>query len=300
MLLSAFNELTRQRCTSNSDALEDKTKWHIGSRSPTTLRMVEFQLEDVFLVIFILNMDRKPNVVEFFILGHQWQEWHSQGWQDKDGDQITTTTPESRSNLPQEGEKVSIVVKFTWIRNPFVVLRTSQIFFFLAVSRPDSGNCHERDGSVYRQHLTVRTHAHFFSLRTRHMWLHVWLKGLTILCVARKVISSLVMSLLNVPSTPFPPHLLIAYYHTDATDWNQTKPVRDSALGWTVWPIWPIRLQTQTMERPRPTLSGPSGKSALSVLRADWTSDHCHCHCWIARAFAHHQKIATSFHAVGA
>ena len=23
---------------------------------------------------------------------------------------------------------------------------------------------------------------------------------------------------------------------TDATDWNQTKPVHDSALGWTVWP----------------------------------------------------------------
>ena len=31
--------------------------------------MVEFQLEDVFLVTFILNMDRKPNVVELFILG---------------------------------------------------------------------------------------------------------------------------------------------------------------------------------------------------------------------------------------
>ena len=31
--------------------------------------MVEFQMEDVFLVVFILNMDRKPNVVEFFILG---------------------------------------------------------------------------------------------------------------------------------------------------------------------------------------------------------------------------------------
>ena len=46
--------------------------------------MVEFQLEDVFLVIFILNTDKKPNVVEFFILGHQWQEWHSQGWQDKE------------------------------------------------------------------------------------------------------------------------------------------------------------------------------------------------------------------------
>ena len=31
--------------------------------------MVEFQLEDVFLVIFFLNMDRKPNVVDFFFLG---------------------------------------------------------------------------------------------------------------------------------------------------------------------------------------------------------------------------------------
>ena len=29
---------------------------------------------------------------------------------------------------------------------------------------------------------------------------------------------------------------LIVYYHTDATDWNQTKPVSDSALGCTVWP----------------------------------------------------------------
>ena len=34
---------------------------------------------------------------------------------------------------------------------------------------------------------------------------HVWLKGLTILGVSRKLISSLVMSLLNVSSTPFPP-----------------------------------------------------------------------------------------------
>ena len=30
----------------------------------------------------ILNMDRKPNLVELFILGHQRQEWPSQGWQD--------------------------------------------------------------------------------------------------------------------------------------------------------------------------------------------------------------------------
>ena len=35
------------------------------------------------------------------------------------------------------------------------------------------------------------------------------------------------------------PHFLLfltVCYHTDATNWNQTKPVCDSVLGWTVWP----------------------------------------------------------------
>ena len=35
---------------------------------------------------------------------------------------------------------------------------------------------------------------------------------------------------------PVSSYLLTACCHTDATGWNQTKPVRDSALGWTVWP----------------------------------------------------------------
>ena len=48
-------------------------------------------------------------------------------------------------------------------------------------------------------------HTRTFSRCARHMRSHVWLKGLTILGVSRKVISSLVMSLLNVSSTPFPP-----------------------------------------------------------------------------------------------
>ena len=52
--------------------------------------MVEFQLEDVFVVIFILNVDRKPNVVELFILGPSMARmvWLV----------ITTTTPESRTD----------------------------------------------------------------------------------------------------------------------------------------------------------------------------------------------------------
>ena len=59
--------------------------------------------------------------------------------------------------------------------------------------------CHH---PVYRQHFTVRTHAHFFSLRTPHITRLA--QGLTILCVSGKVISLLVMSLVNVPLNPFP------------------------------------------------------------------------------------------------
>ena len=47
-----------------------RQKEHNGSRSPTTLFMVEFQLEDVFLVIVIIfKLVTKPNMVEFVILG---------------------------------------------------------------------------------------------------------------------------------------------------------------------------------------------------------------------------------------
>ena len=60
---------TRPRNTSYSNALADMAKRRIGSISPTTLRMFEFQLSDVFLFIFIVNMDRKHNVVELFIFG---------------------------------------------------------------------------------------------------------------------------------------------------------------------------------------------------------------------------------------
>ena len=71
----------------------------------------------------------------------------------------------------------------------------------------------------------------FFSLRTPHVIARL-AQGLTILCVSRKVISSLFMSLLNVPSTPFHP----IFSSPTTTPTPLTKPVRDSALGWTVWP----------------------------------------------------------------
>ena len=76
------------------------------------------------------------------------------------------------------------------------------------------------------------------TLRTIHpMHLH-WLKVFerSFVCFS-KVIPSATMSLPGVLDfTPFPSCLYFVHCDTDTTDWNQTKPVRDSALGWTVWP----------------------------------------------------------------
>ena len=60
---------------------------------------------------------------------------------------------------------------------------------------------------LYRWHPTVRTHAHIFLVAhfTRERTCGSRLEGLTICLHASKVIPSLVMSLLNVPSTPCPP-----------------------------------------------------------------------------------------------
>ena len=45
--------------TSNSVTLEDKTAQHIGSYSPTALRVVEFQLAAAYLVNFISTWTEK-------------------------------------------------------------------------------------------------------------------------------------------------------------------------------------------------------------------------------------------------
>ena len=75
----------------------------------------------------------------------------------------------------------------------------------------------------------------------------VWLKSQLLddsVCV-RKIIPSPVMSLLGVPSRPFPAVLSSTNFFSDATfriiyttEWNQKTPLCHSAV------IWPIRLQT--------------------------------------------------------
>ena len=46
---------------------------------------------------------------------------------------------------------------------------------------------------------------------------------------------------------PVSSFLLITCCLTDANDWNQIKPVCDSALGWTVWPSGRCDSETQVM-----------------------------------------------------
>ena len=95
---------SRKRSTSCSNELADKAKRHIQSSSPTTCRKVESQLEDVFLVIFILNMDRRHNLVELFILGPPMARMaHSWMARQRMARSLTTsTTPESRTDQHKE------------------------------------------------------------------------------------------------------------------------------------------------------------------------------------------------------
>ena len=53
----------------SSVTFEDKTAQHIGSHTPTTFGVVEFQLAAAFLFIFIFHMDRKLDMVELSTLG---------------------------------------------------------------------------------------------------------------------------------------------------------------------------------------------------------------------------------------
>ena len=127
------------------------------SNARTTLRMVEFQLENVFLVIFILNMDVKPNVVEFFILGQSKARMARMARQRMVGSAITRTTPESctekyKESCMETSERERSQLLSGSPESGFHSQSCARLNFlsFLAVSRPDSSDCHESDGRAYR------------------------------------------------------------------------------------------------------------------------------------------------------
>ena len=151
--------------------------------------MVEFQLEDVFLVIFFPNMDRKPNVVEFFILGPSMARMApSRVASQRMGPATTTTTPDSRSNLLQEtvGERKGLSCCQVHL-NPDSMCSLAHFsdfssFWQFRVQRVATAM---NATGVCRQHLTARTHAHFFSLRTPHVSTRS-AQGLDDSCLPRK------------------------------------------------------------------------------------------------------------------
>ena len=73
-------------------------------------------------------------------------------------------------------------------------------------------------------------HTRTFSRCARHMCLHGWLQGLTILCVQK---SQFIFGKVFVECSfdPVSSCLLTVYYHTDATDWNRTEPVWSGQSG---------------------------------------------------------------------
>ena len=115
--------------------------------------------------IIIFKMVTKPNMVEFVFLAQSWHKWHSHGWRllepvwPKREVQHCQSQPVSSDSMfglvPVFLQMISCVQLLQ--QNFFVV-----VVFFLAVSRPDSGNCHERDAECgHHTYLYERTRTFF-------------------------------------------------------------------------------------------------------------------------------------------
>ena len=187
--------------------------------------MVESQLEDVFLVISILNLDRKPNLVELFILGPM---------DGKNGTLMdgTTKNGEISNNLgnawvthrPAQRNLCRAMSQLlsSSLESGFHSWPCAFLSFFLAVSRPKSSNCHQRDG---RCTDNTSPHARTSTLFSVRAW-HVITRVAQDILRAWRVILSSVMSLLNIPiKLLFLSIFCITYHLIDATDWNQIKPL---------------------------------------------------------------------------
>ena len=135
------------------------------------------------------------------------------------GSAITTTTPVSRTDWYKEtctetSERKGLNCCQVLLHPAFIrsLAHVSVFLFFLAVSRPDNSNCHERfgecteDTSPYAHTRTfsrcARSHARCDdTFGSRASRLKVFER---FIACPSKIVSSQVMSLLNVPSIAFP------------------------------------------------------------------------------------------------
>ena len=122
-------------------------------------------------------MERKLEVVEFFILGPSVARLalSRMARQSMVGSTITMKTPWSSTctctrRLVQRRQQQDLSHY-----HDRLILHL-QSWFFLAVSRPESGNCHEHDGGC-TDNTSPDAHSRTFSrCALHHTWLHVWLK----------------------------------------------------------------------------------------------------------------------------
>ena len=84
MLLLAFNELKAKRSTSYSDALEDKTKNTLDPAVQQHLEWLSLNWKTHFASSSSSTWTESPLWWSSSSSDHQWQEWHSQGEQDKE------------------------------------------------------------------------------------------------------------------------------------------------------------------------------------------------------------------------
>ena len=109
--------------------------------------------------------------------------------------------------------------------------------FFLAVSRPDSSNCHERDGVKTDNTSPYTRISALFSVRTLHAITRL---ARYFSCLKSHFVIGYVFA--EHSFNQFSSCVLFTYYLTDATDdladatdWNQRKPLCSFARGCSAW-----------------------------------------------------------------
>ena len=85
---------------------------------------------------------------------------------------------------------------------------------------------------VYRQHLTARGHKHTFL--SAHFTRNHTFGSRHFACLKSQFVIGHVFA--EHSFKPVSTYFLFTHYLTDASDWNQIKPLCSFARGWTAWP----------------------------------------------------------------
>ena len=156
------------------------------------------------------------------------------------------------------------------------------VVFFLAVSRPDSGNCHERDGRVDTTPICTCAYAHFL-VRTSHVIAARVAQDWPV-CAFLETWSSLHHVLVRCARHSFPSYGFISYLSSVTTLslvdtfwlWPEVTPA-PPLTGVECLAARPIRLHTQfvsptSVSTPTTNLSGASSSKLTAASRVPTVS----------------------------